>query len=302
MSRPFILRVLTDGKPGHQNQSLGLAEAIARLRPAVIDSLPLPSGRLRSFAPLPTPTPLPDLFIGAGHSTHAPLLQLSRRTGVPCVVLMKPSLPVAFFDLCLVPGHDLGTRTPPPNVIATCGALNRVPPPGNAPRHHGLILIGGPSNSHLWDAGAVRDCVTNIAASRPERTWKITDSRRTPDGCLADLIAHAPGIQAWPHQETPPSWLPAELAGSAETWVTEDSVSMIYEALSSGSGVGLLPVPAKRKESRVSRGIARLVNDGWVTPFCHWQPGTPLPLPPATLREADRCAAIVLERLLLPRR
>lgn len=292
------LLVLTDGKPGHQNQSLGLAEAIARLRPAEIHLLRIPAGRLRSLARLDTPRPLPDLLIGAGHSTHAPLLQLARRTGVPCVVLMKPSLPSPFFDLCLVPEHDLGRRTPDDHIIPTKGALNRVPPPDGTQRHGGLILLGGPSSSHGWDSAAIRLAISTIVSTRGELPWRITDSRRTPAGELGTLRESCPALLARPHQETGSDWLPQRLRASSEVWVSEDSVSMIYEALSSGASVGLLPVPAKRARSRVGAGIDRLVEDGWATRFADWTPGTPLAPPPAVLREADRTARIVIDRLL----
>ena len=48
----------------------------------------------------------------------------------------------------------------------------------------------------------------------------------------------------------------------------------------------------------VARGIERLVAEGFVTRFADWSPATGLAAPPRVLREADRCAAIVLERLL----
>jgi mitochondrial fission protein ELM1 len=293
------LLVITDGKPGHQNQSLGLAEAIARLRPAEIHILRIPAGRLRSLARLDTPRPLPDLLIGAGHSTHAPLLQLARRTGVPCVVLMKPSFPSVFFDLCLVPEHDLGLRSTDDHVIPTKGALNRVPPPDGSPRQGGgLILLGGPSASHVWDGAAIRLAISTIVSTRGDLPWRITDSRRTPAGEIEALRQSCPALLARPHRDTGADWLPQRLRASSEVWVSEDSVSMIYEALSSGAAVGLLPVPAKRRRSRVGSGIDRLVGNGWATRFADWNPGTPLAPPPAVLREADRAARIVLDRLL----
>jgi len=59
-----------------------------------------------------------------------------------------------------------------------------------------------------------------------------------------------------------------------------------------------LPVPRKTDESRVLRGIDRLVADGFVTPFSKWQENHRIAEAPAVLREADRCAEIVLERLV----
>ncbi|GAA5484812.1 mitochondrial fission ELM1 family protein [Haloferula sargassicola] len=303
MTRPLQICVLTDGKPGHQNQSLGLAEAIGRRAPAAVSLLEVPAGKLRSLGLIETPEPRPDLFIGAGHATHAPLLQLARRTGAPCVVMMKPSLPAGFFDLCLVPEHDLGGAGPAPNVIATKGALNRVPPPDpDRARSGGLLLIGGPSGSHGWDAETTTRQVAAIVDSRSALAWRATDSRRTPEGFLEALQSASPAFAPFPHQQTGRDWLPQQLAHCEEVWVSEDSVSMIYEALSSGAAVGLLPVPRKSRTSRVARGIDRLAEQGWLTPFDDWRPGTPLPRPPATLREADRTAAIVLERFFPDRR
>ncbi len=302
MSRALEICVLTDGKPGHQNQALGLAEAIARRTPARVQLVQVAAGKLRSLAPIKTPDPQPDLFLGAGHSTHAPLLQLARRTGSPCVVLMKPSLPAGFFDLCLVPEHDL-TGAPAPNIVPTKGALNRVPPVDPAqPRQGGLLLIGGPSGSHGWDEETILRCVQEIVARRGELPWRVTDSRRTPGRFLSRLSDSIPALASYPHADTGRDWLPQQLARAAEVWVTEDSVSMIYEALSSGAAVGLLPVPRKKKSpSRVARGIDRLADRGWLTRFDRWTPGQPLPHPPEILREADRAAAIVLSRFF-PRR
>lgn len=70
---------------------------------------------------------------------------------------------------------------------------------------------------------------------------------------------------------------------------------MIYESLGSGARVGLLPAPVRR-HGRVTRGIDRLVEDGWLTRFDDWNPAEPLPAPPRVLREADRCAELVLRR------
>src|SRR5690606_23788753 len=132
----------------------------------------------------------PDLIVGAGHAVHSALLALARWRGAPCVVLMKPTLPAALFDLCLVPDHDLAGKEPGPNVIGTTGALNRVPPPDGRQRHGGVILLGGPSSSHGWDAAGVESAVAQIIRAGGDRPWQVTDSRRSPAGTL-DGIARA---------------------------------------------------------------------------------------------------------------
>ena len=303
MSEAVDIWILSDGKPGHENQSFGLAEAIGRVRPVRTSKIALasaggPISRLRRAFQESRDLPKPRLLIGAGHAVHLSLLALSRRAAAPCVVMMKPTFPSSLFDLCLIPEHDLGGKDGPDHVIPTLGALNRVPPPGDGPRHGGLILLGGPSSSHGWDGDAIRSAIEAIVIAGKDRPWRVTDSRRSPDGTLQSLSAACPALAAYPHGETGRDWLPQRLAEAAEVWVTEDSVSMIYEALSSGARVGLLPVPSLKKAGRVARGIAKLVEEGFVTRFADWSPATGLAAPPRVLREADRCAAIVTERFL----
>jgi mitochondrial fission protein ELM1 len=296
----LTLWVVSDGKPGHENQSLGLAEALGRQVTVAIHGIRLTPGeslldRIRSAFHQAKPLPRPDLILGAGHTTHVALIALARRTGAPCVVLMKPSLPAMFFDLCLVPLHDLRGRAGE-DVIATMGALNRVPAPADGPRDGRLMLIGGPSASHGWDGDAVRDAIGEIIAASPGTLWELTDSRRTPEGFRKALRKRFPQLAVFPHEETGPEWLPARLSRAGETWVTEDSVSMIHEALSSGSKVGLLPVPWKKPRGRIARGLARLIVEGFVTTFLDWREIHVLDHPPMVLREADRCAKLVLAR------
>jgi mitochondrial fission protein ELM1 len=300
---PLEIHVLSDGKPGHENQSYGLAEAIGRLRPVTTSKIHLaglrgPFARLKKAFKEAEHLPKPRLLIGAGHAVHPALLALSRAYDTPCVLMMKPTLPAALFDLCLVPEHDLEGREPQDHVVPTIGALNRVPPPDDRSRHGGLILLGGPSSSHGWDAAAVETAICSIVCSGKDRPWRITDSRRSPAGALDSLTKACPALAAYPHGETGRDWLPQRLAEAAEVWVTEDSISMIYEALSSGAKVGLLPVPATKKAGRVARGVERLAQEGFVTRFAAWSPTDGLAEPPQVLREADRCAAIVLKRLI----
>ncbi len=295
MTPPLSILMLGDGKPGHENQSLGLIEAIGRLTPVQVERLKAPRGRLEAMFKPPTPRRRPDLIVGAGHRTHLAMLHLSRRTDAPCVLLMKPTLPSALFDLCIIPEHDLGDRPAPPHVIVSKGALNRVPPPGTMEKLGGLILIGGPSSAHGWDEKGVIDALASIVKDRGDRPWRITDSRRTPPGTLDRITRACPALAAYPHERTGAEWLPQRLAEAAEAWVTADSISMIYESLSSGARVGLLPTPLKR-DGRVTRGISQLTKEGWITPYEQWKPGRELPPAPAILREADRCAVLVVDR------
>lgn len=297
MHDPLTLWILGDGKPGHENQSLGLAAAIARRAPCSVHRVAVNGARwlparLRAAVAASAGLPSPDLVIGAGHACHAPLLWLARKHRARSVVLMRPSLPVACFDLCIAPRHDFPASAEGPRLLLTRGALNRIEPhPGE--RRGGLILLGGPSRIHGWDPRAMLAMLARITS---EGTWELTDSRRTPEAFLAELRRSLPQVAIASHHDTPADWLPYKLQHAAEVWVSEDSVSMVYEALSSGARVGLLPVPRLAAESRVLRGLDGLVADGFVTPYPEWCDRGRIAPAPEILREADRCAGLVLRR------
>ena len=289
--------IISDGKPGHLNQSLGLAEALQRQ----CDSVQIET--LDAMKPLQAMLGLitgrvggveADLLIAAGHRTHLSLLALKRATGAPAVLMMTPSLPRQLFDLCLIPRHDQPTAAA--NLIETDGALNRMQAAGEKDGQ-GMILIGGPSKHHGWDSAQMLDQLTQICTGKAQ--WLLTTSRRTPSDFLPALRAmKLDGLDIVPFEETGPGWLTAHLPRAARCWVSEDSVSMIYEALTAGSAVGLLSVPATG-QSRITKGVRLLVADNKVTPFQDWSPGTALGLPATEFNEAERCARLVLQRGML---
>ncbi|MEZ5579448.1 MAG: ELM1/GtrOC1 family putative glycosyltransferase [Candidatus Competibacteraceae bacterium] len=91
-----------------------------------------------------------------------------------------------------------------------------------------------------------------------------------------------------------PGLVPAQLARAGQVWVSADSVSMVYEALTAGAAVGMLEVPRKRS-SRISRGLDKLAGAGWVTlsptgNVSHASSAV------STFNEAERCARWIVER------
>lgn len=285
--------IVSDGKPGHLNQSRGLAEAIARRCPVNISEQPA-MGRWQALRLLLGGYRLPlderpQLLIGAGHATHLTLLALRRLYQAPAVVLMKPSLPTALFDLCLIPEHD----QPPlrPNILATRGALNRMQPGHKVPGS-GMVLVGGPSRHFAWDERAVLAQLEALLTAQPG-DWLITSSRRTPASTEQALAALA-GARFVPAADTGPDWLPQQLASREVCWVTEDSASMVYEALTAGCRVGVLTLAAPA-DNRISRGIARLVEQARVARAPDW-PLTTLAATDEVFNEAARCAEEVLRR------
>ena len=295
--------IVSDGKPGHLNQSLGLTEALIRVNPLLTYEV-RPSASLLQLIKLLlirlTTTPEPSnikIFIGAGHQTHLSLLLYGKllgvSKGVKNIVMMTPSFPLRWFDLCFIPEHDQPETLS--NVVETWGALNRMVPSVKK-ECTGLILLGGASKHCLWDDSHVLEQLEMLVEADNEVTeWVLTTSRRTPHSILEKLPSKVLPIKIIPFEDTDAEWLPERLAEVEKCWVTEDSVSMVYEALTAGCRVGLIELEASSKKSnRVARGISRLRASGRVITLREnsWSGGD-LPLP---LSEADRCASLIIQK------
>lgn len=302
----FVAWRFSDARPGHDNQSIGLLEALAAAVPLAVHAVPV-GGRpawlaaagilARRGAPAGGP---PDLLVGAGHATHLPMLAARRRHGGRAVVLMSPSLPLRWFDLCIAPAHD--GLEPGARVLVTRGAPSRVRPSAHHDPGRGLVLVGGPSRHHGFDADALLEQIAALTADAGGRRWQVADSRRTPPGFLARVAACGhPNVRTAAHRDVGPDWLRDALAAAGIAWVTEDSVSMVYESLTSGAVTGVLPMPRReRRTSRVQAGLDALVAEGWVNRFDAWRAGAALAPPPRALDEAGRCARWIADRWLRP--
>ena len=268
------------------------------MRAYIIISLPHNVGifsRIKMAREEASKLPKADFVIAAGHKTHLALLYLARKTGARSVVLMKPSLPCKWFDHCLIPEHDFaeGVKTPE-NVILTKGALNRITYDQEAKDGSGLFLIGGKSSEFGFDGESLQKAIGEIVGQgMRDVQWTLTDSRRTPEGFIESLKGIP--ISKHPHQTTDSDWLPEQLRRASVVWVTEDSVSMIYEALSCGAQVGLLPMPRIKKAGRVARGVEALVEEGQLCRYELWREKGELRPEKAGFAEAERCAAVVLK-------
>ncbi len=207
--------------------------------------------------------------------------------------MMKPSVPRSQFDLCIIPQHDgIAEDT---HTLVTEGALNRIRPSLTLDPQQGLLLVGGTSPHFEWDSAAVQFQIKSLLARTPDIRWTLTSSRRTPEDFLSHLPPH-PNLTVVSHSATALDWLPAQLARSGTVWVTPDSVSMVYEALTAGADVGVFDLPVNL-ESRVGKAIAHLADTQRVTRFASWCAHETLHNNMQPLAEADRCAHWILEWL-----
>jgi mitochondrial fission protein ELM1 len=208
---------------------------------------------------------------------------------------MKPSLPVGLFDLCLIPEHDTLCYQFA-NVVRTEGALNRIRPSDKQLAEYGLILIGGLSKHFRWSDGSIAQQIRNILASTPLQ-WTIAASERTPQSFLKQIQAQLPNVDLKTPANIGTEWLPDQLERAGTVWVTCDSMSMIYEALTAGARVGLLELEPTAP-GRISSNIQRLIRSSRVTASSDWLRGRPLSASAKSFSEADRCSRIVIERCL----
>ena len=163
-----------------------------------------------------------------------------------------------------------------------------------------FLMSPAPLVEHQEVAGEVyyqlRNQLDAILVATPAVRWTLTTSRRTPADTEPALLAlRERGVDVRPVRDTPPGWAMEQVARSAQAWVTEDSVSMVYESLTAGAATGLLAVP-RLGETRITAGVANLQREGFVTPFADWQRTGRLSTPPERLAEAERVAEAVLAR------
>ena len=259
---------VSDGKAGHRSQAIGLYRAIQRqyrydvsfqeIDLSELTWLQILSGILSKKMDLFRQTP--GMIIGVGSHTQSRVLALGKiYPKAKTIILMKPNFPFAWFDHVVIPAHDGIAEKG--NVILTQGALN---PISNEERHqHGRILIalGGSSKHHVWNDEKVLSALESITQNHMDQNIILTTSRRTPKAFLAQLEAqpYAKNLQIFPVEETPQGWIFEEMQKAEAVWVTEDSVSMLYEALTAGCKVGVIAIN-RLKEDRITRSVDLLLE------------------------------------------
>lgn len=261
---------VTDHKAGHRTQLLGLEQALGMQ--CQLDSHWLSIEHdwrevrqqwwRRSL-------PAPDWVIGAGRLTHLPVLLLKWRHAARGMVLSKPAWPFSWFDLLALPRHD-GVK-PRDHLLMTEGSLNPILPAAAPDPTRGLLLVGGPSPHFSWDGDALIAQIRYLVENHPQLQWTLSTSRRTPENFLASLAAlQLPRLTLVSVDETAPGWVAQQLQHCATVWVSEDSVSMVYESLSAGARVGLLEMPRKGR-GRVAQGVDSLAERGYLTRYNDFQ-------------------------------
>jgi mitochondrial fission protein ELM1 len=294
-----------DNKPGHMHQLQGLENQISSHCEVSTRWIDTHKNKLSWFDILlkkktnkstsrkhPLDLSLPDIVIGAGHATHKALLLYAFLYKAYCVVIMKPSLPHFLFDAVICPKHDKLKESK--RVLNTYGALNTIRPSNKIiEKKTSLMLIGGPSKHFKWQEDALLKQIKIICNQNDETHWLLSDSPRTPSSFLAQLKKmNIQNLNAFHYKDTRLESLDTLMLKSAVTWVTPDSVSMIYESLTAGTSTYTFSIPQKntKKASRVALAIDDLINQNYVISFKNWELHPNIKPNKLDLWEADRAA------------
>lgn len=287
---------VSDGKAGHRSQAVGLYTAMQRqsadevtFEEVSIDQLPVFSLFSAIFNKNITALQQqPDYIFGVGSHTQLRVLLLGRvYPQAKTIILMKPNFPVTWFDYAIIPEHDDVEASE--HVITTQGALNPIVNEQRHQQNRFLIALGGSSKRHQWNEEKVLDSIQQIVDLHPQAEIILTTSRRTPKEFLDHLNekSFASRLKIFPVEKTPQGWIFEEMQKAEAVWVTEDSVSMIFEALTAGCKVGIIAID-RLKSDRITTLLDQLLSTALSNQYHH-------NLLNLKLNEATRVADILLK-------
>jgi hypothetical protein len=283
--RTFL--ILSDGKPGHVNQSIAMARNLGRpfeivgvrFRNRPFKLLSFLLDRIGVYTPslLRWDPPEGDFcaVVSAGSETYYANKVLARRLEVPAVAIMLPRGYRLDFDLIIAQEHD----NPPvkKNILSLPVNLSRVEPQGvfrpRAGVRYVALVVGGPNPVFGFDRNRFRQALDAVFACFPEFRIVVTTSRRTPADIEEEIDRH-PFEEKIIYSRNPVNPIPDFLASCEYVFLTADSTSMISEAVTFGRAkIEIIPLPTRKDPGKYDRMIGRLVELGCVHRF-DGRPGT----------------------------
>lgn len=279
--------VITEGMIGTQNQCVGVVESLMGAYDLDLQiktvSLRQPWKTLTPWLGLeqswsfkePYEAPWPDLVIASGRKAVAASRFIKKRSNGKTftVQIQDPKCSSSDFDLVAVPHHD---DLRGENVIITHGAPNRLTAEklnvakttfqdqfSNLSSPRIAVLIGGNSRTHKITSEIMTRLVGQLKSI--EGTLMITASRRTGDKNLALLNDGLKNTNAFIWDGTGENPYHGMLAWADHILVTEDSVSMISDAGTTGKPTHIIPLEGSSK--RFDRFHAHMNDIGVSKPF-----------------------------------
>lgn len=313
-----ICWIITEGMAGTENQCLAIAESlgfetasikrIGLKRPySWVCPFIIKAPSFAAFTGDSLASPFPDIVIASGRKAVSAALRIKKESqGKTFIVQVQdPRIASHHFDLVAVPQHD---PTRGDNVIVTTGAPNRITEDklneakdrfaddiSALPSRKIAVLIGGNSKAHKMTMDVARALFAKLLPilQTGDTGLMITASRRTPPEVMQYLKErlNTPHCLFWDGTGDNPYF--GFLAHADYILVTEDSVSMVSDAATTGKPVYLIPLEGGKK--RFDRFKAAFKDKGVIRPFDgsleHW---TYEPL-----RDADLVAEEIKKRFAM---
>lgn len=305
---PLNIVAFFDGTVGHEKQTNAILNALAKKTSIKVENEKISLHKhsvkdwMRYIYEFVAPKKLDkrkiDLIIGTGTHTHIPMLCLKNQCGARAITCMTPNfLLMKQFDICFVPWHD-GLKSGS-NIFTTIGPPCCAVSAGNRNIKNGLILIGGIDNkSHKWNCADIINCVKIIVEKETFKNWTISSSPRTPKSTvkqLEDFASKMSNVNFFKAGDTPSRWIEKQYAENHAVWITADSISMIYEGLTAGCNIGILPVLWKKKNSKFQKSENYLFENNLAISYEMWLNGKTI-TNKKPLNEAVMCAEEILKK------
>ncbi|MHA2620641.1 MAG: ELM1/GtrOC1 family putative glycosyltransferase [bacterium JZ-2024 1] len=290
--------VISDGKRGHLNQSLAIARRLGE--PCIVEMhlsrweatlinlaacvasiigrnacsiasqlIRLPVKEAQSTSS--------DVIVSGGQTVAGVAVLLKHTLRIPAVVLMRPAgIPLSAFDVVVAPVHDFPPgKSHPPNVVVTLTAVTE-PLAGatevetsafSGDGGNVALLVGGDAQGVTLNAEAVLGALQILIswASGNNARVLLATSRRTPPELSMRLksIARDSGglVESVFADMVDTNPLATYFRRSKHIVVTDDSFSMVSEAIHAGKVPYILRTAPRRKFQRtyqilVQRGYA----------------------------------------------
>ena len=202
-----------------------------------------------------------DLFVGAGSTSYYALKFYARRYAKPSVALMYPKGYRKDFSVIIAGAHD--RPKPSANLKILPVSLSFSRPQGlYQPQRKAVgFIIGGP-NSCFEMGDEILKQIEAVRAQFADCEFALTTSPRTPratESALAKLSWDYSVI----YSREPVNPIGDFLAQCEWVFISEDSVSMISEAVSNGSAsVAILSLKRKDANNKFDDFISALVSTG----------------------------------------
>ena len=202
-----------------------------------------------------------DLFVGAGSTTYYALKFYARRYAKPSIALMYPKGYRKDFSVIIAGVHD--RPKPRANLKISPVSLSFSRPQGlYKPQRKAVgFIIGGP-NSCFEMGGEILKQIETVRAQFADCEFALTTSPRTPQATESALEKLSWDYSVIYSRE-PVNPIGDFLAQCDWVFISEDSVSMISEAVSNGSAsVAILSLKRKDAHNKFDDFISALVSTG----------------------------------------